>query len=154
MVKTEAQKAATNRWRAANAEHVRVTKAAWHKANRVANPEKVHAAENAWYAANREAVCRRMRAARLNNVVAARQKVTERKWAKHGIAPAIIAARPVHCQLCIGVNKSGRALALDHDHETGAFRGWLCDTCNRMLGFAKDNPALLEAAAIYLRKAR
>lgn len=40
---------------------------------------------------------------------------------------------------------------LDHDHVTGAFRGWLCDTCNRGLGMLGDTlEGLLEAVA-YLR---
>lgn len=30
-------------------------------------------------------------------------------------------------------------LALDHDHETGGFRGWLCRKCNTALGLLGDS---------------
>jgi hypothetical protein len=40
---------------------------------------------------------------------------------------------------------------IDHDHATGAVRGYLCRMCNHMIGNAKDMPELLEAGAAYLR---
>ena len=40
---------------------------------------------------------------------------------------------------------------LDHDHKTGAFRGWLCHDCNKALGFFKDSVTLLESAIKYLK---
>jgi hypothetical protein len=45
-----------------------------------------------------------------------------------------------------------RALAVDHDHETGAVRSLLCTNCNPMIGYAKDNPILLRKAAAYLER--
>lgn len=44
-----------------------------------------------------------------------------------------------------------RALAADHNHTTGVFRGLLCNNCNRGLGHFKDNIENLEAALSYLK---
>jgi hypothetical protein len=41
-------------------------------------------------------------------------------------------------------------LILDHDHTTGAFRGWLCRECNSGLGFLGDDVAGITAALLYL----
>jgi hypothetical protein len=41
-------------------------------------------------------------------------------------------------------------LRIDHSHQTGRIRGMLCDSCNKGLGFFKDNPALLERASDYI----
>jgi hypothetical protein len=41
---------------------------------------------------------------------------------------------------------------LDHDHTTGAFRGWLCNRCNLGLGHLGDTIASVEKALDYLRR--
>lgn len=56
---------------------------------------------------------------------------------------------PMHCELCGGTNT--RAMCADHDHQTGVFRGWLCDPCNRGLGFLRENPVVLARAADWVR---
>ena len=43
-----------------------------------------------------------------------------------------------------------RGYAIDHNHETGEFRGILCINCNSMLGMAKDSPRILAKAIGYL----
>jgi hypothetical protein len=58
------------------------------------------------------------------------------------------------CVICGAVagDSVGRKLSADHDHSKKIPRGLLCGECNLMLGKAKDNPAILEAGAQYLRK--
>lgn len=41
---------------------------------------------------------------------------------------------------------------LDHCHETGKFRGYICDYCNNALGRAKDNIKTLKNLIRYLEK--
>jgi hypothetical protein len=56
------------------------------------------------------------------------------------------------CAICeIGIELL--ASHYDHIHHTKPVvtRGLLCGTCNRALGFFKDDPALLERAAAYIR---
>ena len=40
---------------------------------------------------------------------------------------------------------------LDHCHETGEFRGFLCNNCNQGLGKFKDDPEILLNAIAYLQ---
>jgi len=50
------------------------------------------------------------------------------------------------CKIC-GTTDPGASykyLSVDHDHETGEVRGLLCNSCNRALGFFKDDTNLLE----------
>lgn len=58
---------------------------------------------------------------------------------------------PKLCECC--GRKPKRALHLDHDHETGKFRGWLCNTCNTGIGGLGDTIAGLLRAMRYLRRA-
>lgn len=50
------------------------------------------------------------------------------------------------CEIC-----GDPATANDHCHETDRLRGKLCHLCNLGIGYFKDNPELLLAAAAYLR---
>ena len=54
------------------------------------------------------------------------------------------------CAICNKPSHNYRRLAVDHDHETGAIRGLLCDKCNRGLGYFKDNRTTLLKAIEYL----
>lgn len=45
-----------------------------------------------------------------------------------------------------------KQMHVDHCHETDRIRALLCGSCNMMLGVAKDDPAILRAAADYLER--
>jgi len=45
-----------------------------------------------------------------------------------------------------------RGYAIDHNHETGDFRGILCLKCNSLLGMACDSVEILERAIVYLKE--
>jgi hypothetical protein len=59
------------------------------------------------------------------------------------------------CAIC-GTHDPGRVnsehLMIDHNHETGEFRGMLCYQCNVVLGFVRDDPERLRKAAEYLER--
>jgi hypothetical protein len=57
------------------------------------------------------------------------------------------------CAICHRMPTRGR-LQIDHDHITGKVRKLLCVSCNRALGFFKDNIERLRAAVAYLKEHR
>lgn len=66
------------------------------------------------------------------------------------IIEAIWLAQDKKCAICsVSIELNDH---VDHDHDTGKIRGILCENCNPGLGQFKDNPILLERAAIYLRR--
>ena len=78
--------------------------------------------------------------------------------AKYGIVVTLedynkmSAAQDGVCAICQKVDKTGRRLAVDHDHNTGEIRGLLCGRCNRLLGQAeKDLPRIEGLIAYYKR---
>ncbi len=62
------------------------------------------------------------------------------------------------CAICGSKGKRDKrrklpgCLYVDHDHKTGKTRGLLCQSCNTLLGSAKDNPVILASTIRYLRK--
>tara|TARA_Y100001951_G_scaffold30527_1_gene23866 strand:- start:190 stop:576 length:387 start_codon:yes stop_codon:yes gene_type:complete len=62
------------------------------------------------------------------------------------------------CPLCHRTEEEVKGLGgkkcstwvLDHDHKTDTFRGWLCHSCNRGLGFFQDSIIILDRAKTYL----
>jgi Recombination endonuclease VII. len=50
------------------------------------------------------------------------------------------------CQICGSVDN----LVIDHSHQSGRIRGMLCHSCNKALGFFRDNPVYAARASDYL----
>lgn len=125
------QKEATARWRMANPEKVREKK---RRAHARMTPEK------------REKERERLRKWARDN----REKERRRGWAKQGL-PEPTRQMPQACELCGHVPAPGeRQLALDHDHDTNKFRGWLCWQCNTGLGLLGDTLVGLMKAVQYV----
>jgi hypothetical protein len=53
-------------------------------------------------------------------------------------------------QVCECCGATVGRLRIDHDHETGAFRGLLCNGCNCGIGHFYDDPERLRKAIAYL----
>ena len=82
---------------------------------------------------------------------ASRRASTLRK--SYGLSPEayaeLLASQGGRCAIC-GTPPGRRSLAVDHDHETGAVRALLCVRCNVGLGYFREHPLLLRAAADYI----
>jgi hypothetical protein len=57
--------------------------------------------------------------------------------------------KPSVCDIC-GETRPPRQIHLDHCHQQGHARGWLCQRCNFVLGEVKDNTHLLRKLISYL----
>lgn len=79
-----------------------------------------------------------------------RQRALKSSRQKANIPEATRVA-PDKCEMCGAV--SPYSLCIDHDHKTGAFRGWLCFPCNTGLGKLGDNIDGLLRAIEYLKRA-
>lgn len=66
---------------------------------------------------------------------------------------ALLKGQSGKCAICRrGLERFASAGAhVDHCHRTGKVRGVLCHTCNKALGYFKDDPALLGRAIRYLQ---
>lgn len=56
------------------------------------------------------------------------------------------------CELPEFMNRTQRALNVDHCHSTGKVRSLLCTSCNMTLGYMKDSPDMLRRLALYLEQ--
>lgn len=61
-----------------------------------------------------------------------------------------ICKNPFDLTVQIGAKKANSP-HWDHNHKTEKFRGWLCHSCNTLLGHAGDNIEILKRAIDYLQ---
>ena len=65
--------------------------------------------------------------------------------------PAPTRPCPERCECCHRLfSETKKGAALDHDHQTGTFRGWLCGRCNTGIGMLGDNVQGIMRAMGYL----
>lgn len=117
------------------------------------NKAKALAQCQKWRKANREKVNESGRRYRKNNAEKIAAKATQRhREHKYGVGSHQHFERQVEEQRnCCGMcgEKFVRPPRLDHNHETGQWRGAVCGRCNIALGYYEDRE-LEELAALYL----
>ena len=77
-----------------------------------------------------------------------------KRCARRGITPEQLVDAFERQECCCAICKAEIQLmdsAIDHNHETGEFRGVLCRQCNRALGMFKDSTTVLRSALEYLQ---
>lgn len=128
----ELVRAASKRTRIKNKARIKVRQRQWAIANRVRLKQK----NREWYLTNRNRILK---------------KRTERMFnLPPGGYEKLLKAQNYKCLIC-GRTANKRLLSVDHDHKTGQIRGLLCTTCNIGIGHLRDDPILLDKAAMYLR---
>jgi hypothetical protein len=66
---------------------------------------------------------------------------------------AMLEAQEFACWICGKIPDPGKkGLCLDHDHETGEVRAFLCHNCNFVIGNSFEDPAILRRAIDYLEE--
>ena len=73
---------------------------------------------------------------------------------KYGITPEqadhMLVAQGGVCAICKTSEWTKSGPSVDHCHESNRVRAILCNRCNAAIGFAKEDPARLRAAAVYI----
>jgi hypothetical protein len=83
----------------------------------------------------------------------AARRVRDAAWGlSDGEYDSMLEAQGGGCAICGETCKSGRSLAVDHDHASGQIRGLLCGDCNRAIGMMADSPERLRSAADYVER--
>ena len=120
-------------WRKSNPQSSRASACRYRKAN----PEMMLSSNKKWHSKHPDA-----------------NKLKQRKYNK---LPEPTRSEPLICDVCKKPETrrhkdTGKlfALALDHCHQTGKFRGWLCSRCNSTLGRYQDDIAVFLNMADYL----
>ena len=114
------------------------------------NRERLIAETSARQKANRERYNGYGRAWAKRNAESEKARARLKNWRTQGY-PEPTRPEPPACECCGKTDR--KALSLDHCHETGTFRGWLCSACNLGLGKLGDSLEALERAIAYLRRA-
>lgn len=101
-----------------------------------AHPEKAAAASARWW--------RRHHAENLAKAAIARKVAREARAGR---------PRPSNCEICNNPSRGRwKVLHFDHCHQRGIFRGWICNSCNVVLGYVNDDPDHLRKLVAYLER--
>ena len=116
-------------------------KRAYYKAYYEKNKEKLRADNRERYHKNREGVY----AAQIHKKYGITLDDYDRMLAEQNGVCKICSQECDHPQ-----RVNSRTLSIDHCHTTGKVRGLLCNKCNSLLGWARDDISILQKAIEYL----
>lgn len=115
---------------------------------RAENPAHSKQQQHEYYLKNRKKILSR------NGAYAEKHKERIRGYSqRYRGLPEPTRPEPIHCECCGRAPMRNGRLELDHDHVTGAFRGWLCHRCNLGIGNLQDSRAGIRLADEYLERA-
>jgi hypothetical protein len=118
-----------------------------------ADPEPAKQRAREWAKNNPDRVRDRMAADKASGRKAERDRRSY-IWRTYAITEAeydhLMREQRGRCGICGSVPTGKARLHLDHDHETGERRGFLCFRCNNALGDFSGNVALLRTAIEWL----
>lgn len=150
-----------------NKEKRRVDAAEWNKNNpekykeirkrsRQKNKEKIKIANKQWREKNVEHMKNYRKEYHKKPEVKAHYKDYMMIWHLNKREKLVGSPRPEKCPVCGrtpmgGLRGRGR-ICVDHCHQTGKIRGWLCDDCNVALGRVDDRIDILKNLIKYLTK--
>lgn len=134
-------------WGIKNALRIKTRRRAYY----LKNKDRMNQQSRAYYSKNKQKCLLQNRVRRLKNP----DYETKRKY---GISfkdfDDISQKQDGKCLICQkSSHLSGRygKLQIDHCHKTGGIRGLLCSSCNRGLGFFKDDVTIVKRAVKYLK---
>lgn len=141
--KKRAQREATRRYRAANAEKVRERGRDAARLRRAKDPEKDREYQRKYRLKNLDALRARSRTYKRLKVYGLTEKAYDE----------LLLAQEFACAVCRQPSPGSKNdWHIDHCHITGRVRGVLCHHCNQLLANAKDNIKTLNSAIRYLRR--
>lgn len=110
---------------------------------RAENPDKIREGKRRCYVANPEKYKSQSKRSALKRNYGLTLEQRDELFAEQGSC----------CAICKSTEPgSTKGWHIDHCHSTKRVRGILCNHCNLMLGYAKDNKAALASAIVYLSK--
>lgn len=139
------------RWRAANVEKMRAYRAEYRRKNK----DTLSVKRKEWCDKNRDHL-KELKAEWYRNNIEKSTESSKRSalMRKYGITPAqrdaMFFEQGERCKICQTTSPNGKNWHVDHCHSTGKVRGILCNSCNLLLGYARDCSDVLRAAIGYL----
>ena len=135
-------------WRKAHPEAVRLQQIRYS----AKHPDKVRQKQDRYRYAHRDEILAKDREAKrrirstdpLSNKLRMARYVEKRELEKQRAAGR---PRQLSCEICGCIGRT----VFDHCHDSGRFRGWICDRCNKVLGLVRDSRLLLTRLGAYLR---